>query len=85
MIYPSTRKNKRFMITINDKTYHFGSATGQTFIDHGDKTKRFNYLKRHEKNEDWTTVNPGSLSRYILWGNSKDIEVNLKEFLARIK
>jgi hypothetical protein len=36
-------------------------------------------------NEDWATVNPGSLSRWILWGDSPDIETNLKAFLERIK
>jgi hypothetical protein len=73
------------MITIENKTFHFGSATGQTYIDHGDKLKRLNYIKRHQVNEDWTTVNPGSLSRWILWGASPNIEVNLKAFLERIK
>ena len=72
------------MITINGKTYQFGSATGKTYIDHGDETKRFNYIKRHKVREDWTTVNPGSLSRFILW-DSPDIEANLKAFLSRIK
>jgi hypothetical protein len=73
------------MITIENKTFHFGSATGQTYIDHGDKLKRLNYIKRHQVNEDWTTVNPGALSRFILWGDSPDIETNLKAFLERIK
>jgi hypothetical protein len=73
------------MITIKDKTYHFGSETGKTYIDHGDKLKRLNYIKRHQVNEDWATVNPGSLSRWILWGASTDIETNLRAFLARIK
>jgi len=85
MLRPSTRKGKRFMITLNGKTYHFGSATGQTFIDHADELKKQNYLKRHQVREDWTTVNPGSLSRFILWGPSPDIEVNLKAFLEHIK
>ena len=34
--------------------------------------------------EDWDTVNPGSLARWILW-ETPDIEENLRAFLDRIK
>ena len=46
----SPRDGKRFVIKfINPKrTIHFGSDVGSTYIDHGDKIKRKNYLKRHE-------------------------------------
>jgi hypothetical protein len=61
IIKPSTRKDKRFMATFNNgKTIHFGLRGGQTFIDHGDKIKRENYINRHKKNENWTKVNAGS-------------------------
>jgi hypothetical protein len=80
MLGPSTRRGKRFMITLDGKTFHFGSKNGSTYIDHGDKKKRENYIKRHQVNEDWTTVNPGSLSRFILWGSSTSIEKNMREF-----
>ncbi len=82
----SDKKGKRFKIVIEDnngarKTFHFGSITGQTFIDHRDKTKRANYIARHSVNENWNEVNPGSLSRYILWGNSTILYKNLEDFL----
>jgi hypothetical protein len=42
---PSTRKDKRFMITFsNGKIIHFGSKNGETYIDHGDKIKRKNWI-----------------------------------------
>ena len=60
---------------------HFGSKNGNTYIDHGDKTKRSNYIKRHQVNEDFDNpYSPGALSRWLLWGDSTDLYKNLKEF-----
>jgi hypothetical protein len=81
IIKPSDRKNKRFQAIFPDnKTIHFGSKAASTFIDVGDKKKRENYIKRHQVNEDWTKINPGSLSRYILWGDSSNIDKNFYDF-----
>ena len=86
-IEPSTRKGKRFMVTFeNGKTVHFGQAGGTTYIDEGDKAKRTAYLKRHEKNEDWSDpYSAGAISRYLLWGDSKDLETNHIAFMKRFK
>ena len=67
-------------------TSNFGSKTGATFIDHGDIIKRANYLKRHSVNEDWDDYkSAGSLARWILWGDSDDIETNIKAFKKRFQ
>ena len=79
-IVKSNTKNKRFTAIINNKKIHFGSANGYTYIDHGDDTKRRNYIARHRVNEDWDKINAGSLSRYILWGDSRDINDNIKQY-----
>ena len=75
----SARKGKRFVATFEDpkRTIHFGSEKGSTYIDHHDKIKRENYLKRHEVNENWNKVNAGSLSAFLLWGKSTNLESNL--------
>ena len=75
----SARKGKRFVATFEDpkRTIHFGSEKGSTYIDHHNKTKRENYLKRHEVNENWNKVNAGSLSAFLLWGKSTNLESNL--------
>jgi len=65
------------------KKIHFGSKTSKTFNDHNDETKRKNYLKRHKVNEDWTKINPGSLSAFILWGPSTDLYENLINYLNK--
>ena len=81
-IYKSNRKNKRFVaIFENGKKIHFGLDGGSTYIDHHDIKKRFNYLKRHEVNEDWDDpYKAGTLSFYLLWGNHKSLKENIKEF-----
>lgn len=81
----SDRKGKKLKIVFSNpaKTLHFGSDVSQTFLDHGDGIKRKNYLARHKSREDWSEVNPGSLSARILWGLSTDLETNLKAFLKR--
>jgi hypothetical protein len=83
-IVESDKKGKRFKaIFKNGKILYFGSATGKAFIDHGDELKKKNYIKRHQVNEDWFKINPGSLSRFILWGDSKDIKTNIKTFIKK--
>jgi hypothetical protein len=79
-IIKSNVKGKRYTAVIGDKKISFGSSVGSTYIDHGDEVKRTNYLKRHKVNEDWTKVNAGSLSRFILWGDSPDINVNIANY-----
>ena len=70
----SERKTKRYYVVYQDKQIHFGSKTGQTFIDHGDKTIRANWIARHSKIKDkygnYVINNPHSpsyYSRHILW------------------
>tara|TARA_R110002126_G_scaffold160128_1_gene307653 strand:- start:67 stop:351 length:285 start_codon:yes stop_codon:yes gene_type:complete len=81
----SKRDGKRYVIVFDNpkRTIHFGSDVGTTYIDEGDKEKRENYIARHKVNEDWSKVNAGSLSRYLLWGKSKNINRNLRDYLER--
>ena len=82
---PSTRQTKRFKIVFSEpkKIIHFGQRGGNTYIDHKDDRKRENYLKRHMVNEDWSEVNAGSLSAFLLWGPSSDLRTNLTSFLRK--
>ena len=81
----SNKPNKKLVIKFSDPnlTIHFGSKNSSTFLDHQDKVKRSNYLKRHKVNEDWNQVNAGSLSAYILWGDSSDMYANLINYLDK--
>ena len=81
----SNKPDKKLVITFSDPklTIHFGSKNSSTYLDHHDKTKRSNYLKRHMVNEDWEHVNAGSLSAYLLWGPTTDLNTNLTEYLNK--
>ena len=81
----SNKPNKKLVIKFSDPdlTIHFGSKYSSTYLDHHDKVKRSNYLKRHKVNEDWNQINAGSLSAYILWGDSSDMYANLINYLDK--
>ena len=87
-IRPSKNKNKKFdaIITSKDgiKIIPFGAKGYSDFIlSGGDKKKRDAYISRHRKNEDWTKINAASLSRYVLWGDTPDINKNIKDYKKR--
>ena len=64
-------KNKRYKAYFtNGKTTKFGQSNPKqgTFIDHGDKTLRKKYIKRHLRDldtDDYTRA--GYLSLFLLW------------------
>ena len=64
-------RNKRYEAVVRNngslRVIPFGQLGGQTYIDHQDKQKRAAYIARHSVREDYSKINPGSLSRYILW------------------
>ena len=84
-IYESDKRGKRLVALFEDgTTTYFGLEGGMTYIDHGNKEIRKNYLARHKVNEDWDDyTSAGSLSRYILWGSSTDIHKNIRSFKKR--
>ena len=66
------------------KKIAFGSKGSTTFISGATELEKENYLKRHSVNEDWTKINPGSLSRYILW-SKKTLAGGIAEFRKRFR
>lgn len=83
----SNRKGKKYMLILENprKTIHFGSDISQTYISDASDEKKKNYIARHKVRENWNEINPGSASRYILWGNSRNIKSNLRDYLTRFK
>ena len=89
-IIDSHKPTKRYTAIIDDgshiqKRIDFGLKNGSTYIDHGDKIKRFNYILRHLSNplEQDKILNlelsPALLSLRLLWGRTVSLETNLKE------
>ena len=81
----SNRKNKKYMMIFQEpkKTLHFGSDVSETFVEGASDEKKKNYIARHKVRENWNEINAGSASRFILWGNSRNINTNLKEYLKK--
>jgi hypothetical protein len=70
----SKNKNKRFYVIYDDKIINFGSKSGSTFYDHGDKIKKVSWYARHskikDKNNKYVINNPYSPSYWsylLLW------------------
>jgi hypothetical protein len=91
-ITSSAKKNKRFKVILeNGDSYDFGLLDGSTYVDHGDKAKRYAYWARHYGNDreaeliDSLTPSPALYSAYILWGTSKSIQKNIRELNRLLK
>ena len=62
------------------KTVHFGSSMHQDFTQHKNLERRHLYRQRHEKDLKGDPMRAGYLSYYILWGNSTNIQTNIRSF-----
>ena len=72
--------------TGQSKTVHFGAINYTDYTLSKDKAKRKLYLARHQPRENWDDyTSAGSLSRYILWGDSTSIQENIKAFKKKFK
>ena len=65
-------------------TTHFGDSSMNDYTQHHDPERRRNYLARHKSRENWNDpTSAGSLSRYLLWGDSTSFQENLRAFKKR--
>jgi hypothetical protein len=76
VIKKSTNEKKKYMAVFYDgkkkvKTTHFGAAGMSDYTKHKDPVRKQRYINRHKANENWNNyMSAGSLSRYILWGET---------------
>ena len=84
-ITKSDKKDKRLKVVMdNGDIYNFGLKLGSTYLEHKDKTKRFNYWARHYGNDkekkliDNLTPSPALFSAYILWGKYTNLNDNVR-------
>ena len=69
------------------KIIPFGAAGYSDYTINKDKRRRQMYIDRHRRlGEDWgNPITAGSLSRWILWGDSTNIDENIKNFKRKFK
>ena len=84
-IKKSNKLFKRFQVEMdNNKKYDFGLKNGRTYIDDRTIEERENYKKRHLANKiekhliENLIPSPALFSYYLLWGDSKDLNTNIK-------
>ena len=76
---PSTRSNKKYMVTIDNKTIHFGEAGASDYTIHKDNERKERYIARHKAREDWNDImTAGYWSRWLLW-NKPTIEESIRD------
>jgi hypothetical protein len=75
----------KMVIEVNGviKKIGFGAKGYSDYTIHQDPERKKRYIKRHQKNEDWTNpLTPGALSRWILW-NKPNLEDSLIDYLKK--
>jgi hypothetical protein len=68
-------------------TIHFGAAGMDDYTKTHDKEQRERYRTRHAKDLETpaakTGVSAGALSYYVLWGDSTDLDKNIRAYVKR--
>jgi hypothetical protein len=89
-IVPSANREKKYdAVFEGGKVVSFGGRRENgvpydDFLSSGNRMKREAYIARHRVNEDWTDpYAAGTLSRYLLWGDSRKLSENLAAYRKR--
>jgi hypothetical protein len=91
-IESSPRPTKKYRVILSDgKHYDFGLRGSSTYLDNKDVSKREAYRKRHLGNPlekeliQGYKPSPATFSYYLLWGDSTDIKVNIRQLNRLMK
>jgi len=84
----SDREGKKYVAEFlmdsgRTKHVHFGASGYTDYTLGATPEQREHYRTRHKK-EDWTNpTTAGALSRFILWGDSRNLQMNIRAFKSR--
>ena len=88
VIEKSTRKDKKYMATLNsNKHIHFGQTGYSDYSQHKDDERKQRYIARHKANEDWTKSGidtAGFYSKHVLW-NKPTISQSITDLNSKYK
>ena len=76
----SIRKDKKWMVIVDNKTIHFGQEGASDFTKNKDAQRKRLYINRHKANENWNKSGiktAGFWSRWLLW-NKPTIAASVK-------
>ena len=77
----SSRKGKKFMVKVDNKTIHFGQEGASDYTKNKDDDRKNKYIVRHTKRENWNKSGiktAGFWSRWLLW-NKKTLQASIKD------
>tara|TARA_R110000851_G_scaffold133706_2_gene268668 strand:+ start:4841 stop:5131 length:291 start_codon:yes stop_codon:yes gene_type:complete len=77
----SSRKGKKFMVKVDNKTIHFGQEGASDYTKNKDDDRKNKYIVRHTKRENWNKSGiktAGFWSRWLLW-NKKTLKGSIKD------
>jgi thiamine kinase-like enzyme len=79
LLMKSPNKNKKYRVIINNKKIDFGASGYEDMIIHNNLYRKYLYLMRHYKNENWENImTAGFWSRWLLW-NLNTLEESIKD------
>ena len=82
-LHPSTQPDKRLTARFPSKTIHFGSKTGQTFVDHKDSPTKAAWKKRHRVRGTLGDLETASgLANNVLW-NKTTISASVRDMNSK--
>jgi len=86
-IIVSPISTKKYRAIFDDGSHtDFGAKGYSDYTINKDPKKRAAYLARHRSMEDWNDYRTaGSLSRWILWGDSTNLQTNISAYKKRFK
>jgi|DEB0MinimDraft_10_1074344.scaffolds.fasta_scaffold201754_1 hypothetical protein len=80
----SKKKGKRYDAIFNIdgkiKKVPFGSDKHENYTIHKDDERRKRYRQRHKRDNIDIPISAGALSWYLLWGESINLNENIKKF-----
>ena len=85
----SSKPEKKYDATFkypdgHTKTVSFGATGYEDYTMHHDKERRRRYIERHSRREPFTDpTKPGTLSRYILWGDATNVKSGISGYKRR--
>ena len=87
----SSRKDKKFMVIVDNQTIHFGQLGASDYTKNKDIQRKRRYINRHRSRENWKKSGiktAGFWSRWLLWNETtiaKSILSIEKKFNLTIK
>lgn len=81
----STRPTKKWMVTIDNVTIHFGASGYSDYTLHKNNERKQRYINRHKNAEKWTKSGiktAGFWARWALW-NKPSLTASLKDIETR--